>query len=167
MINDNRGSDSVKRQSRRRTLLCCSTVCLFFLLMLFLLVSKVFHYRSIDFGNNLNKTISLNLMKFRFSLIECGQSVVEKDYIYQMIPQLTDIIKNLAIKQKAFSINDTFNERSLKEEIIIWLDYILKKCFKARQFSIIEQRKPTIIRRIISFLRKEVLYIAGFFIKKL
>ncbi|CAF5039944.1 unnamed protein product, partial [Rotaria sp. Silwood1] len=100
MLNDNRGSDCIKRQSYRRTLLCYSTLCLFLFLILFLLLSQVFHYRYIHIENNLNKSISLNLMKFRSSLIKCGQSVVEKDNIYQILEQLTEIMKNLAIKEK-------------------------------------------------------------------
>ncbi|CAF3409060.1 unnamed protein product [Rotaria sp. Silwood2] len=169
MLNENRGSDCIKRQSRRRTLLCYSTLCLFSFLILFLLLSQVFDYRYIHMENNLNKSISLNLMKFRSSLIQCGQSVVEKDNIYQIIEQLTEIIKNLAIKQKTkqpINIYEQLDKRFIKEDIIIWLEFILAECFQARQFSIIEQKKPTIIRKIISTLRKEFLYIAGFFLKE-
>jgi len=163
MQNDCLVSDIEKRQSRRRTLLCCTTLCLFSFLILFLLLTEVFHKRSISFETNSNKTISLNLVKFRSSLIECGQSVVEKENLYRNFEQLTEIMKNL--KKKNLSLNEQFNENFLKEEMIIWLDFILIKCFKARQFSIIEQQKPTIIRQIISILRKEFLYIATFFIK--
>ncbi|CAF3717087.1 unnamed protein product [Rotaria sp. Silwood1] len=61
---------------------------------------QVFHHRYIHIENNSNKSISLNLMKFRSSLIKCGQSVVKKDNIYQIIENLTEIMKNLAIKKK-------------------------------------------------------------------
>ncbi|CAF3889901.1 unnamed protein product [Rotaria sp. Silwood1] len=100
MFNDNRKSDCIKRQSRRRALLRYSTLCLFSFLILFLLLSQVFHHRYIHIENNSNKSISLNLMKFRSSLIKCGQSVVKKDNIYQIIEHLTEIMKNLAIKKK-------------------------------------------------------------------
>jgi hypothetical protein len=157
MENTYRKSDIEKRQSRRRTLLCCSTLCLFIFLILFILLTEVFNKRLISFEKNSNKSLSLNLIKFRSSLIECGQSVVQKENLYQIIEQLIQIMKN----KKNISLNDIL----LKEDIIIWLEFILIKCFKARQFSIIEQQKPTIIRQIISFLRKEFLYIAAFFIK--
>ncbi|CAF1020236.1 unnamed protein product [Rotaria sordida] len=169
MLNDNRGSDYIKRQSHRRTLLCYSTLCLFLFLILFLLLSQVFHYRYIHIENYSNKSISLNVMKFRSSLIQCGQSVIEKDNIYQIIEQLTEIMKNLAIKQKnkqSINIIEQLDRNFIKEDIIIWLEFILAECFQARQFSIIEQIKPTIIRQFISSLRKEFLYIAGFFIKE-
>jgi len=106
---------------------------------------------------NSNKNFSLNLIKFCSSLIECGRSVVEKENLYQIIEQLTEIMKD----KKNISLNDIL----LKDDIINWLQFILIKCFKPRQFSIIQQQKPTIIRQIISFLRKEFLYIAAFFIK--
>ncbi|CAF2150438.1 unnamed protein product [Rotaria magnacalcarata] len=169
MINDYRGSDSIKRQSHRRTLLCCSTICLFSFLILFLLLTQVFHYRYVHLDNNLNQSISLNIMKFHSSLIQCGQSVVEKENMYQFIGQLTDTMKNLVTKQKnknLFHVNEQLDIILMKQEIIVWLEYILAQCFQARQFSIIEQNKPTIIRQIISTLRKEFLYIAGFFIKE-
>lgn len=160
MLNDYRESESIKRQSHRRTLLCCSTLCLFSFLIFFLLLTQVFHYRSIHIEN---KTISLNVIKFRSSLIHCGQSVVRQEHRYQIIEQLTELMKN----NKDFSINEQLNRRFLIEDIIIWLEYVLKECYQARQFSIIEQKNPTIIRQIISMIRKEFLYIAGFFIKEL
>jgi uncharacterized membrane protein YvbJ len=86
---------------------------------------------------NSNKNFSLNLIKFRSSLIECGRSVVEKENLYQIIEQLTEIMKD----KKDISLNDIL----LIEDIIIWLEFILIRCFKSRQFSIIEQKKPTII----------------------
>jgi len=157
MENAYRRSDIEKRQSYRRTLLCYSTLCLFIFLILFILLTKVFNKHFISFEINTNKSLSLNLIKFRSSLIECGQSVVEKENLYQIIEQLTQIMKN----NKNISLNDIL----LKEDIINWLQFILIKCFKPRQFSIIQQQKPTIIRQIISFLRKEFLYVAAFFIK--
>jgi len=157
MENAYRRSDIEKRQSYRRTLLCYSTLCLFIFLILFILLTKVFNKHFISFEINTNKSLSLNLIKFRSSLIECGQSVVEKENLYQIIEQLTQIMKN----KKNISLNDIL----LKDDIINWLQFILIKCFKPRQFSIIQQQKPTIIRQIISFLRKEFLYIAAFFIK--
>lgn len=153
-----RKSDIEKRQSRRRTLLCCSTLFLFSFLILFLLLTEVFHKRLIYFDTNSNKTISLNLFKYRSALIQCGKSVVQHENFNQIIEQTKEIIKN---KRKLFLNNQIIS----KEEIIIWLQCILSKCFQARQFSIIEQQKPTFIRRIISTLRKEFIYIATFFIK--
>jgi hypothetical protein len=143
-------------QSRRRTLLCCSTLCLLIFLILFLFLTEVFHRRFISFDRNLNKTISLNLIKYRSSLIQCGKSVVQHENFNQIIEQLKEIIKN---NKRKLSLNIR------KEEIIIWLEFILSKCFQARQFSVLEQQKPTFIRRFISFLRKEFLYLATFFIK--
>jgi hypothetical protein len=152
-------SDIVKRQSSRLTLLCYSTICLFLFLILFLFLTEFFHQRFIYLEINSNLTKSLNLLKYRSSLIECGQSVVQKQNFYQILEQLTQIIKN---RNKTILY---FNKQLNKQQIIIGFQFILTKCFQARQFSIMEQQKPTIIRRIISILRKEFLYIAAFFIK--
>jgi hypothetical protein len=163
MQNDCRGSDIKKRQSHRRTLLCYSTLCVFSCLIFFIIYIELFHKRLIYFQINSNKTISLNLLKFRSSLIECGQSVIEKENFYQNLEKLIEIIKNLNKKNQ--SLNEELNKNFLKEKLIISFDFILNKCFKARQFSLIEQQKPMIITQFISFLRKEFLYIAAFFIK--
>jgi hypothetical protein len=153
-MNNVRRSDSLKRESRRRTLLCCTTFCLFCFLILFFVINKIFYSHSIEFKN---ETISLNIIKFHLSLIQCGQSVVRKGNLQKLIEELNRIMKN----EKKIFVNENLNE-----EIIEWLEFILTECFQARQFSIIEQQKPTIIRQIISILRKEFLYIAGFFIKQ-
>lgn len=160
MLNENRISNIKKHESYRRTLLCYSTLCLFSYLIIFYFFIEIFIKRSFNSFENSNKTISLNLFKYRSSLIECGQSVVEKENLYKIIE---DFIK---INKENFSLNKKLNENMfLKTEISIWLDFILNKCFKARQFSLIEQQKPNFIRKFISILRKEFLYIAGFFIK--
>ncbi|CAF1034128.1 unnamed protein product [Adineta steineri] len=158
MLNENRGSDNQKRQSRRRTLLCYLTLCLFVFLIFFLLLTKVFHYHRIKYDN---QTISLNVIKFRLSLIQCGQSVVKQENLYKIIQQLPELIKTT----KDISLNEELNKNYFKENIIRWLEYILKECYQARQFSIIEQNNPMIITQIISIIRKEILYIAAFFIK--
>ncbi|CAF3545057.1 unnamed protein product [Rotaria socialis] len=122
MINDYRRSDSTKRQSHRRTLLCCSTICLLSFLILFLLLTQVFHYRYVHFDNNLNRSISLNIMKFHSSLIQCGQSVVEKENMYQFIEQLTETMKNLATKQKnkkLFHVNEQLDIILMPPDIIV------------------------------------------------
>lgn len=168
MLNDYRESNSKKRQSHRRTLLCCSTLCLCLFLILFLFVTKVFHYHSIYLEKDRNKSITLNIMRFHRSLIHCGKSVVEGENSYQIIEQLTGLIKNFDINQKnqkVISINEQVDKRFIKE-VIVRLEFVLVECFQARQFSIIEQQKPTIIRKIISFLRKEFLYLIGFFINE-
>jgi len=84
MLNDSRQCESKKVESRRRTLLCCSTLCLFSFLILFLFLTVVFHSHSIDIEN---KRISLNIIKFRSSLIQCGQSVVKQENLYKIILQ--------------------------------------------------------------------------------
>jgi len=154
MLNDSRECESIKVESRRRTLLCCSTLCLFSFLILFLFLTVVFHSQSIDIKNG---TISLNVIKFRSSLIQCGQSVVKQENLYKIIEELTELMKN---KKDIF-----LNEELRKEDIIIRLEFVLRECYQSRQFSIIEQKSPTIIRQIISFIRKELLYLAGFFLK--
>ncbi|UJR24759.1 hypothetical protein I4U23_006133 [Adineta vaga] len=143
---------------KRRTLLCYSTLCLFLLLILILCSIQVFHNHSVNFHN---KTVSLNVIKFRSLLIECGQSVVKREHFYRSIQQFTDLIKT----NSNTCLNDQLDENILKQDLIIWLEYILKECYQARQFLIVEQQNPMIIRRIISTIRKEILYIAAFFIK--
>ena len=157
MINDNRGSDIVKRRSRRHTLLCYSTLCLFSFLTFLLLSIHTFHNHSINFQN---KSISLNVINFRSSLIQCGQSIVRRQYLYQRVQQFIALVK----ANPDTLINDQLSQSLSKEDLILWLEYILKECYQARQFLIYEQGNPMLIRRIISKIRKEVLYIAAFFL---
>jgi hypothetical protein len=139
-----------KRRSHRRTLLCCSTLCLLIFLIILLFINEIYYSHSIQIKN---KTKSLNVINFRLSLINCGESVVKRVNLYEIIEEINEIIQN---RENIF----------VKEEIINWLEFILNSCSEARQYSIIEQEKPTIIRKIISSLRKEFLYLIGFFIKK-
>lgn len=169
MLNVYRESYSAKSQSYRRTLLCYSTLCLFLFLIIFLLLTQVFNYSYVYSNNDSNKSISLNIIKFRSSLIQCGQSVIDQENIYHTIEQTRDIIKNIATIQKnikTININEQLDFLLMKKELLIWLEHILAKCFQARQFSIIEQQTPNIIRQIISILKTELLYIIGFFVKE-
>lgn len=88
-----------------------------------------------------NETIELNLMKYRSSLIQCGKSFVNQENLSRRLNELN------------VHRNDLINS----------LEIILSKCFLARQFSLIEQEKPTILRRMISFVRREFFYIVSFF----
>lgn len=154
-------SDVKKHESYRRTLLCYITLCLLIFIIFIYLIIEIFSKSKFNSLNNINKTISLNLFKYRSSLIECGKSVVEKENLYKIIEEF--ILNNK--KNLTFYFIEINQSLLFKQEIIHWLDFILNKCFKSRQFSIIEQKKPTFTRKFISILRKEFLYIAGFFIK--
>ena len=166
MEDDCRKSEIDRRQSRRRTLLCCSTLCLVLVLILFLILTKFFHQHFIFLNRTSNETIALNLMKYRSSLIECGQSVVQYEQLDQILEQIKEMLQYF--KQTKSSLNQQWRENLiLKEEILLYLEYLLSKCFRARQFSILEQEKPNFIRKILSILRKEFLYIATFFIKEI
>jgi len=147
MSNVCRISEIGKRESRRRTLLCCSTCCLLSMLIFFILLTEFFGKRSISLEMNSNETTSFSLNKYHSSLIQCGRSVVQNKQVYQ---QLTNSIEE-----------NLFFEKNL----LIGLELILKECYRARQFSIIEQTQPTILTKLISSLRKEFLYVITFFIK--
>jgi hypothetical protein len=96
-------------------------------------------------------------------LIYCGQSVVKQENLYKIILQSTQLMKY----NKNLSLYEQLKRKFLIEDIIIWLEFVLRECYQSRQFSIIEQKNPTIIRQIISFIRKELLYLAGFFLKEI
>ena len=137
--------------STRRTLLCYLTLCLsLYLLILFLFV-EIFsrEIRSLD----KNQTMKLNLIKYRLSLIECGKSFVFYENLHRIVQQSNEFLSDLN-RTKLFVDRD---------DLIISLEVVLSKCLRARLFSLIEQEKPTILRRLISFFRREFLYIASFF----
>lgn len=140
-------------KSLRRTLLCYSTLFLVFILIIFFFFLQLFSKELNIIENNLNKTFHLNLIKYRLSLIQCGKSFVQYEYLYHMIDQSRELIQNFNRTKLLFN----------RDQLIVSLEFVLSKCVHARIFSLIEQERPTVLRRVISFLKREVLYIASFF----
>ena len=140
-------------KSLRRTLLCYSTLFLVFILIIFFFFLQLFSKELNIIENNLNKTFHLNLIKYRLSLNQCGKSFVHYEYLYHMIDQSRELIQNFNRTKLLFN----------RDQLIVALELVLSKCVRARIFSLIEQERPTFLRRLVSFLKREVLYIASFF----
>ena len=157
MLNECRGSDPIKVRSRRWTLLCWITFCL----LIFLLII-VFPFNFIQKRRtflSINETKSINVLKYRSSLIQCGQSVVEEENSLDVIEYLMKQFE----KNDFLSFNKQMKIDEKKFELIQWFQSFLNQCFVSKEFSINEQEKPTILRRLVSFLRKEIFYFIGFF----
>lgn len=140
-------------KSLRRTLLCYSTLILFVILFVFFAFLQIFSKEFLLVENHSNKTLNLNLIKYRSSLIQCGKSFIRYEYLYRIIEQSKEFLRHF--NRTKFIFNH--------DQLILSFESILSNCIHARLFSLIEQEKPTVIRRFISFLRKEFLYIVSFF----
>ena len=157
-----RASD-VQHRSRRFTLLCCLTFSSLLLFAFLLLSTNVLSSHSIGATNN--GSVSLNLVQFRSSLVRCGRSVVKKDDWFPNIEQLTTLMKNFNRSERRsedFFVRGLEHNEALRRDTLLWLDDLLVDCSQARRSSIGEQQRPTMIRQVISWLRKEFFYLATF-----
>ena len=156
-----RASD-VQRRSRRVTLLCCLTFSSLLLFVSLLISTNVLPPYSID--ETSNGSVSLNLVEFRSSLVRCGRSVVKKDHWFPTIEQLTKLLKSVN-RSEEFFVHGLAHNEALRRDTLLWLDDLLVDCSQARRASIVEQERPTMIRRLVSWLRKEFFYLATFVVK--
>lgn len=151
MLNGSRHSDPIKVRSRRWTLLCWITLCslIFLLLILF----------PFDLIKKRKESLSMNLFRYRSSLIQCGQSVIEDRHSSQYIADLLKLFEQNDLQPFIEQMND---ERK-RMDFIHWLETLLNQCSILKDYSIDEQNKPRLIRKIFSFLRYEFFYVLGLF----
>ena len=148
MSNENsRRSDPIKVRSRRWTLLCWMTGCLLLLLLVMLVPLA------------LNRSKSIHLLEYRSSLVQCGQAVVREREASQLIDSLLDLFK----ENDFVALNERLANGEKKLEMIRWFETVLKRCLVSKDYSMHEQERPTLLRRFISFSRREIFYLIGFF----